>query len=183
MWEIFSTNFSRPRDELWSTNEKVVARILTHPNCSYTVSCHKYIRHVVLFGVINQLLLLREEFRLSKLTFHSVLRRRAATRRALPRISSCFIVLLLCYQCRWIKDVQRCTQHALRFKFQKQLFYYFPCIKIYNTLIYRLHRESKRETPYFCLCINVDQLFHRRTHSWKFSTACSLTMCVATVPC
>ena len=31
---VFSQNFSRPRDELWSTNEKVIARILIHPNCS-----------------------------------------------------------------------------------------------------------------------------------------------------
>ena len=35
---IFSPNFLGPRDELWSTNEKVTARILIHPNCSYTVS-------------------------------------------------------------------------------------------------------------------------------------------------
>jgi len=35
---IFSPNVFRPRDELWSTNEKVTARILIHPNCSYTVS-------------------------------------------------------------------------------------------------------------------------------------------------
>jgi len=45
---IFSTNFSRPRDELWSTNEKVIAR--KSYNCSYTVSwSRKSIRHVVLF--------------------------------------------------------------------------------------------------------------------------------------
>jgi len=35
---IFSPNFSRPHDELWSTNEKVIARILIHPYCSDTVS-------------------------------------------------------------------------------------------------------------------------------------------------
>jgi len=34
---IFSPNFSRPRDELWSTNENVIERILIHPICSYTV--------------------------------------------------------------------------------------------------------------------------------------------------
>ena len=51
---IFSPNFFRPRDELWSTSEKVIARILIHPNCSYTVSWRKSIRHVV----IHQLLLL-----------------------------------------------------------------------------------------------------------------------------
>jgi len=83
--EIFSPNFSSPLDELWSTNEKVVACILIHPNCSYSVSWRKSIRHVVLFGVILQLLLLREKFRLPKLTFQSDLRRRAASRRALPR--------------------------------------------------------------------------------------------------
>jgi len=26
------------RDELWSTDKKVIARILTHPKCSYAVS-------------------------------------------------------------------------------------------------------------------------------------------------
>ena len=85
---IFSSNFSRPRDELWSTNEKVIARILIHPNCSHTVSWRQSIRHVVFFGVNHQLPLLREEFRLPKLTFHSDLRRRAASRRAVPRTSS-----------------------------------------------------------------------------------------------
>jgi len=35
---IFSPNFSRPRDELWSTKEKVIACILIHPNCWYTAS-------------------------------------------------------------------------------------------------------------------------------------------------
>jgi len=90
---ISSPNFSRLRDELWSTNEKVMAHILTHPNCSYTVSWRKSIRHVVLFGVIYQLPLLRQEFRLSKLTFHSDLRRRAASGRALPRTSSSVDIL------------------------------------------------------------------------------------------
>ena len=96
---IFSPNFSRPRDELWSTKETVIARILIHPNCSYTVSwSRKSIRHVILFGVIRQLPFLQEEFRLPKLTFHSYLRRRAASRRALPRTSSfkfywCFFYL------------------------------------------------------------------------------------------
>jgi len=71
-----------------STNKKVIVHILIHPNYSYTVSWRKSICHVVLFGVIHQLPLLREEFRLPKLTFHSDLRRRAASRRALPRTSS-----------------------------------------------------------------------------------------------
>jgi len=34
--------------ELWSTNKKVVGRILTQPKCSYTVSWRKSIRHAVL---------------------------------------------------------------------------------------------------------------------------------------
>ena len=71
---------------LWSTNEKVTARILMHTNCSYTVSGH--ICQVVLFGLIHQLPLLRVEFRIPKVTFHSDLRRRAASRRALPCPSS-----------------------------------------------------------------------------------------------
>ena len=37
---IFSPNFSRPRDELSSTNEKVIARILIHPNCSIPWADH-----------------------------------------------------------------------------------------------------------------------------------------------
>jgi len=85
---IFSPNFFKPRDEVWSTNEKVTARILMHPNCSYTVSWCKSISQVVLFGLIHQLPLLRVEFRIPKLTFHSDLRRRAASRRALPCPSS-----------------------------------------------------------------------------------------------
>jgi len=40
------------------------------------------------YVVIRQLPLLREEFRLPKLTFHSDLRRRAVSRRALPSTSS-----------------------------------------------------------------------------------------------
>jgi len=59
---ILSLNFSRPRDELWSTNEKVIARILIYPNCSYTVSWRKSIRHVALFGVIRHLPLLQRNF-------------------------------------------------------------------------------------------------------------------------
>jgi len=98
---IFSPNFSRPRHELWSANEKVIARILIHPNCSYTVSWRKSIRHVVVFGVIHQLPLLREEFRLNKLTFHSDLRRRAASRRALPRTSSLFYGIFRWRQTVW----------------------------------------------------------------------------------
>ena len=91
---IFSPNFFRPRDELWSTNEKVTARI--HPNCSYSVSWRKSICQVVLFGVIHQLPLLREEFRLSKFTLHSDLRRRAASRLALPCTSSFLCTLHHC---------------------------------------------------------------------------------------
>ena len=127
---IFSPNFSRPRDELWSTYWPT-------RSASYTVIWHMSIRHVFLFGVvrttsrhtgvpssiscsgrreltallhwslhrplrrpiaaalylvffglIRQLPLLREEFRLSKFTLHSDLRRRAASRLALPCPSS-----------------------------------------------------------------------------------------------
>ena len=39
-----------------------------------------------MFGVIRQVALLREELRIPKLTFHSDLRRRAASRRALSHI-------------------------------------------------------------------------------------------------
>ena len=85
---IFSPNFFSPRDELWSTNEKVTARILMHPNWWYTVSWR--ICQVILFGLIHQLPLLRVEFRIPKFTFHSDLRRRAASRRALPCPSSVF---------------------------------------------------------------------------------------------
>ena len=42
---ISSPNFYRRRDELWSTYKKVIARILTYPNCTYTVSWRKFIRH------------------------------------------------------------------------------------------------------------------------------------------
>ena len=87
---IFSPNFFTPRDELWSTNEKVTARILMHPNCSYTVSWR--ICQVVFFRLIHQLPLLRVEFPITKLTFHSDLRRRKASRRALPCPSSIFLV-------------------------------------------------------------------------------------------
>jgi len=47
---VSSPTFSRRRDELWSTNKKVVARILSYPKCSYTVSVSwlKSLRHVVL---------------------------------------------------------------------------------------------------------------------------------------
>ena len=58
--------------------------------------------YLVLFGLIRQLSLLREEFRLSKFTLHSDLRRRAVSRRTLPRTSShcyyCDSHLLLCFR-------------------------------------------------------------------------------------
>jgi len=96
---IFSPNFFRPRDELWSTNEKVTARILVHPNCSYTVSWRKSICQVVLFGVTHELPLLREEFRIPELTFHSDLRRRVASRRALPCPSSFMFYCMFYFTC------------------------------------------------------------------------------------
>ena len=46
------------------------------------------IENDTVFGVIRHRRLLREAFRISKLTFQSDLRRRAASRRALPRTSS-----------------------------------------------------------------------------------------------
>jgi len=82
------------RDELWCTNKKVIACILTHPKCSYTASWRRSIRHVVLwYSFWSRLLaLLREEFRIPKLTFHSDLaRHRAASRLALPCTSSFFL--------------------------------------------------------------------------------------------
>jgi len=91
------------RDELWSTNKKVIARILTYPNCSNTVSWRKFIRHVVLWYslsiVIRQLPLLREEFRIPKSTFHSDLRRRAASRLALPCTSSFTFYCMFYFTC------------------------------------------------------------------------------------
>ena len=45
---LSSPIFSRRRDKLWSTYKKVTALILTYPNCTYTVSWRKFIRHVVL---------------------------------------------------------------------------------------------------------------------------------------
>ena len=50
---------------------------------------------MVLFGVSHQLPLLREEFRLNKFTLHSDLRRRAASRLALPCPSSYYYYRLL----------------------------------------------------------------------------------------
>jgi len=87
---ISSPKFSWRRGELWSTNENVWAQ-----KCSYTVSWRKSIRHVVLeYSFWSRLLaLLREEFRISKLTFHSDLRRRAASRLALPCQSSYLLLL------------------------------------------------------------------------------------------
>ena len=81
---------TRRRDELWSTNNKVIARSariqckLTHVHMPRGST----IENNTVFGVICQLPLLREEFRIPKLTFHSDLRRRTASRRALPRTSS-----------------------------------------------------------------------------------------------
>ena len=96
---ISSPNFysrRESRDDLWSTNKKVIARILTHPKCSYAVCWRKSIRHVVLgYSFWSRLLaLLREEFRISKLTLHSDLRRRAALRRDLPCPSSMKYILM-----------------------------------------------------------------------------------------
>jgi len=52
--------------------------------------------YLVLFEVIHQLPLMRDEyFWLSKFTLHSDLRRRAASRRALPRTSSLIYILKL----------------------------------------------------------------------------------------
>ena len=73
-------------------SKNVWAQILTHPKCSYTVSWRKSIRHVVLgYSFWSRLLALpREEFWISKLTFHSDLRRRAASHLALPCPSSLY---------------------------------------------------------------------------------------------
>ena len=84
---IYSPNFSRPRDELWSTYWPT-------RSTSYTAIWHKSIRHVFLLGLIRQLPLLREEFRLSKFTVHSDLRRRAASRLALPNVWLCHALLV-----------------------------------------------------------------------------------------
>ena len=89
---ISSPNFFRRRDELWSTYKIVIARILTYPNCTYTVSWRKFIRNVVLGYslriVIRQLPLLREEFWIPTLTFHSDLRRGG------PHIGLCHALLV-----------------------------------------------------------------------------------------
>jgi len=68
---------------------------LTNPKWSYTVSWRSSIRHRrhawfwdTVFVVICQRLLLRDDFRLSTLTLHSDLRRRAPSRLALPCTSS-----------------------------------------------------------------------------------------------
>ena len=53
--------------------------------------------YLVLFGLIRQLSLLREEFRQLKLILHSELRRRAASRRALPCPSSFLFFVFLHY--------------------------------------------------------------------------------------
>ena len=45
---IASPTFCGRHDELWSTNKKVIARISTYPNCTYTISWRKSIRHVIL---------------------------------------------------------------------------------------------------------------------------------------
>ena len=109
---IFSPNFSGQVMNFGPQTKKVTARILIHPNCSYTVSWRKSICQVVLFGVIRQLPLLREEFRIPKLTFHSDLRRRAASRRALPCPSSFDLLWpagdFICFNCLtvtfWIRN-------------------------------------------------------------------------------
>ena len=66
-----------------------------------TVIWHKSIRHVFLFGLIRQLPLLREEFRLSKFTLHSDLWRRAVSRLALPCTSSFCHVYACLTHCRY----------------------------------------------------------------------------------
>ena len=100
--------FSMGRDELLSTNKKVIARILTYTNCTNTVSWRKFIRHVVLWYSLSShspAALLREEFRIPKSTFHSDLRRRASSRLALPCTSSCLycssVVRLFVLWSRW----------------------------------------------------------------------------------
>ena len=88
---ISSRKFSGRRGEFWSTNERSMSTILTPPTYSYTVTdAIPYATWFwgTVFGVIRQVALLREEFQIPKLTVHSELRRRAASRRALPRTSS-----------------------------------------------------------------------------------------------
>ena len=65
------------------------------------------------FGVIRQLpLLIREEFRLPKLILHSDLRRRAASRRALPSTSSfSFLFSFLPHACRSPRSTDFYDQH------------------------------------------------------------------------
>jgi len=68
--------------ELWYTNKKLQARILTHPKqlCAYFVSWRKFIRHWWLCCA--------RHCKRPKLSLQSDLRRRAALRWALSHISS-----------------------------------------------------------------------------------------------
>ena len=45
------TKLLQETGELWTTNKKVIARILTYLTCSYTVRWRKFIRHVVLVEI------------------------------------------------------------------------------------------------------------------------------------
>jgi len=54
------------------------------------------------FVVICQLPLLREEFGIATLTFHSDLRRRAASRRSLPCPSSSSHIFIVCIEARFL---------------------------------------------------------------------------------
>jgi len=77
----------------------------TLPNFPFTLPLQHSSVAFRSFGVIRQLPLLWEEFRLPKLTVHSNLRRRAASCRALRRTSSCYywvavwLCLRICVSC------------------------------------------------------------------------------------
>jgi len=73
----FRVHFSNPWHAFASHGLPAIAELLVKVNC--------------------QLPLLREEFSLSKLAFHSDLRRRAASRRALPHTSSLLLSRSLCW--------------------------------------------------------------------------------------
>ena len=89
---ISSPKFSRWRGELWSTNKRGMgtnidtADVLVH--CKLTQFHVPRGSRARFFGVIRQVALLGEVFRIPKLTFHSELRRRAASCLALPCTSS-----------------------------------------------------------------------------------------------
>ena len=79
--------------------------------------------HLVLFGLIRQLSLLREEFRPLKLVLHSELRRRAASRRALPCPSSYALLSVTTQFTSCVQNVHHRRKHMLAFSdiFPKQL--------------------------------------------------------------